>query len=102
MKVGSNKSWETLRNIYLLIQEDYKKKYEHFKTSGNHESNFHDICHGRLDTYYIYFCLQLCEANTLEVVIEDLPEEVQLESEIQLGNNGNVNNNSTISSSPSG
>jgi hypothetical protein len=65
VKVGSNKSWETLRNIYLLIQEDYKKKYEHFKTSGNHESNFHDICHGRLDTYYIHVCLQLCDSNGL-------------------------------------
>jgi hypothetical protein len=26
--VGGDKSWESLQNSYLLIQKDYKKKYE--------------------------------------------------------------------------
>ncbi len=46
VKAGLDKSWESLRSIYLLIQKDYRKKFERFKTSGNHESNFHDFCHG--------------------------------------------------------
>jgi hypothetical protein len=97
VNVGSNKTWESLRKIYLLIQKDYRKKFERFKTSGNHESNFHDFCHGRLDTYYLHVCLQQRDANTLEVVIEDLPEEVQFESGVK----PDVHNNSTISSNPS-
>ncbi len=74
VKVGGNKPWESLKNSYVLIQKDYKKKYERFKTSGNHESNLHDFCHGRLDTYYLHICIQLHDVNTLEVVIKDLPE----------------------------
>jgi hypothetical protein len=82
VKVGSNKSWDSLCNIYLLIQKDYKKKFERFKTSGTHGSSFHDFCHGssfhdfchgRLDTYYLHVCLQLCDTNLLEAVVEELP-----------------------------
>ncbi len=43
IKGGADKSWEALRTIYLLVQKDYKKKFERFKISGNHESNFHDL-----------------------------------------------------------
>jgi hypothetical protein len=35
VNVGSNKTWESLRTIYCLIQKDYRKKFECFKTSGN-------------------------------------------------------------------
>ncbi len=91
VNVGSNKTWESLRKIYRLIQKDYRKKFEHFKTSGNHES------HGRLDMYYLNVCLQQCDANTFEVVIEDLPEEVQFESGVK----PDIHNNSTVSSNPS-
>jgi len=73
VKVGSNKSWDSLCNIYLLIQKDYKKKFERFKTSSTHGSSFHDFCHGRLDTYYLHVCLQLCDTNLLEAVVEELP-----------------------------
>jgi hypothetical protein len=57
-----------------------------------------DFCHGRLDTYYLQICLQLRDVNTLEVMIEDLPEEVQFESTNEPVNKNDTNNNSTISS----
>jgi hypothetical protein len=94
VKVSGNKSWESLQNSYLLTQKYYKKKYEQFKTSVNHESSFHYFCHGRLATYYLHICLHLHNVNTLEVVIEDLPEEVQYESTIEHDNNNDTNNNS--------
>jgi hypothetical protein len=91
VKLGADKSWEALRSIYLLVQKDYKKKFERFKTSGNHESNFHDFCHGRLDTYYLHFWLQLRDSNLLETIVEDLPEDVGFES----NNNGDESTIST-------
>jgi hypothetical protein len=63
-----------------LIQKGYRKKFERFKTSGNHD-----------------VCLKQHDANTSEVVIEDLPEEVQFESGVK----PDIHNNSTISSNPS-
>ena len=95
VKVGSNKSWDSLHNIYLLIQKDYKKKFEHFKTSGTHEINFHDFCHGRLETYYLHVCLQLHDTNLLEAVVEELPDSVLFEST-------NPTKNSSISSKQAG
>jgi hypothetical protein len=91
VKGGADKSWEALWSIYLLVQKDYKKKFERFKASGNHESNFHDFCHGRLDTYYLHFWLQLHDSNLLETVVEDLPEDVGFES----NNNGDESTIST-------
>jgi hypothetical protein len=74
---GQPKTWDALQNMHHLKQKDYKKKFERFKTSGNHESNFHDFCHGRPYTCYMHFWLQLHDSNILETVIEELPEEVQ-------------------------
>jgi hypothetical protein len=91
IKGGADNSWEALWSIYLLVQKDYKKKFERFKTSGNHESNFHDFCHGGLDTYYLHFWLQLHDLNLLETIVENLPEDIGFES----NNNGDESTIST-------
>jgi hypothetical protein len=96
IKAGSDKSWDSLHSIYLLIQKDYKKKIEHFKTSGTHESNFHDFCYGRLDTYYLHVCLQIRDTNLLEAVAEELPDSITFESMNPTEND--TNNYKTISS----
>jgi hypothetical protein len=44
-----------------------------------------------------FISAQLRDFNTLEVVIEDLPEEVQFESTIEPDNDNDTNNNITIS-----
>jgi hypothetical protein len=100
IKARSDKSWDSLRSIYLLIQKDYKKKFERFKTSGTHESNFHDFCHGRLDTYYLHVCLQIRDTNLLEAVVEELPDSITFESMNPTENDNN--NNNTISSKQAG
>jgi hypothetical protein len=79
IKGGADKSWGALHTIYLLVQKDYKKRFEQYKISGNHESNFHDFCHGWLVTYYLHFWLQLHDTNLLETAVEDLPEDVGFE-----------------------
>jgi hypothetical protein len=94
IKGGADKSWESLKSIYLIVQKDYKKKFEQFKTSGNHESNFHDFCHGSLNTYYLHFWLQLRDSNILEAVVEDLSDDVRFES----NNTNDDERNNSISS----
>ena len=90
-----DQSWEALREMFIAMQKDYKKKHQRFKTSGNHSNNFHDFCHGRLDTYYMHVWLSQRDPNLLESIVEDLPEEVKFET---IGDEDNNTNNSSITS----
>ncbi len=74
------KTWKDLHNMYLAIQCDYKKKFERLKTSGNHDSNFHNYVRGRLDTYYMHMWLNICDNNMLETIMGNLPEEAYFDS----------------------
>ncbi len=49
--------------------------------SGNHLNSFHDFCHGKLDIYYLHFCLSgVGDAQLLESIVEELPVDVAMES----------------------
>jgi hypothetical protein len=74
-----DQSWEELYKMFITLQKDYKKKHQQFQTRGNHSNNFHDFCHGRLDTYYMHVWLSQRDPSLLHSIVEDVPEEVKFE-----------------------
>jgi hypothetical protein len=95
----TTKTWEDMRTMYQVILKDYKLKLTRYKTSGTQDADFHNFCHGRLDTYYMHVCLQMRGPNTLEGMVGNLPDEAKYDSAAGLRISSNTNSdNASLSS----
>jgi O-phosphoseryl-tRNA(Cys) synthetase len=52
-----NHNWKKLRTIWKSLNSDYKAALTRFTVSGTHDSNFFSFCNGKLETYYLRFCI---------------------------------------------
>ncbi len=79
-KSSRDSSWESLHEMFMNIQKNYKLYHQSYKLSVNHSNTYHDFCQGRLDTYYLHCWLSMRDLNLLNSIVEELPPEVAFES----------------------
>ena len=70
-----------LRDIWKELNAEYKRAMVRFTTSGEHNSNFHDYCFGKLDTYYLYKILKRTRPALNDFVLAELPNACAVSSD---------------------
>jgi hypothetical protein len=74
-------NWRKLREIWKSVNVDYKVAKSNFTTSGTHDDNFYNYCHGKLAVYYLWKLLQQ-RPDINGMVLAELPTECRLNTQM--------------------